>query len=101
MGDAATSLLPFLTAQLRWHKTLSRLYKPAKPPVDTFLTIGKGAKGLGTMLRGELRKRDDGAPRIDIEEFGVKKEETRRPSRPARPGNPKPVQTIFDKRVAN
>lgn len=53
------------------------------------------------MLRGELRKRDEGAPRIDIEEFGVKKEDsaTIARSRPTRPT--KPTQITFDKRVAN
>ena len=59
---------------MRWHKTLSRLYNPAKPPIDAFYTVGKGAKGLGVMSRGELRKRAEGAPRVDVKEFGVKDE---------------------------
>lgn len=77
LGDPSTSLVPFLTSQLRWHKTLSRLYTPAKPPIDAFYTVGRGAKGLGVMLRGELRKRAEGAPRVDVQEFGVREERKR------------------------
>ncbi|ORY32256.1 hypothetical protein BCR39DRAFT_523603 [Naematelia encephala] len=72
MGPAATSLIPHLTDQLRWHKTLSRLYRPVAPEVTSFKTVGRGAKGLGVMLRGELRQRPEGAADIYVEEFGVK-----------------------------
>jgi hypothetical protein len=71
-SDPAAALLPSLTKQLRWHKTLSRLYTQPFPPVDTFLSVGRGAKGLGVMLRGELRRRPEGAPQIAVAEFGVK-----------------------------
>ncbi|WVF72306.1 hypothetical protein IAT40_007119 [Kwoniella sp. CBS 6097] len=69
----SSALIPHLTAQLRWHKTLYRLYSPrlAVPEVSKFITVGKGAKGLGIMLRGETRKRPPGAGVITIEEMGV------------------------------
>ena len=68
----ATALLNHLTHQLRWHKTLSRLYSSPIPEVSSFHTVGRGAKGLGVMLRGELRKRPEGATDISVEEFGVR-----------------------------
>ncbi len=68
----STALLAHLTHQLRWHKTLSRLYTPPVPDIGSFLTVGRGAKGLGVMLRAELRKRPEGAAEIAVEEFGVK-----------------------------
>ncbi|WVQ78216.1 hypothetical protein IAT38_000299 [Cryptococcus sp. DSM 104549] len=71
IGPPATALLPHLTAQLRWHKTLTRLYSSPIPEVGKFLTVGRGAKGLGIMLRGETKRRVEGAPIIGIEEFGV------------------------------
>ncbi|OCF39868.1 hypothetical protein I317_06305 [Kwoniella heveanensis CBS 569] len=67
----STALIPHLTAQLRWHKTLYRLYSSPIPEVSKFITVGKGAKGLGIMLRGETRKRPPGAGVITIEEMGV------------------------------
>jgi hypothetical protein len=70
-GPAATALLPQLTCQLRWHKTLSRLYLPEEPAVRSFLTVGRGAKGLGIMLRGELNRRPQGSKSITVQEFGV------------------------------
>jgi len=72
IGPAAAALLPQLTQQLRWHKTLSRLYTPITPSVSAFYTVGRGAKGLGIMLKGELRKRSQGAAHIEVAEFGVK-----------------------------
>lgn len=77
MGAPARALVPSLTNQVRWHKTLSRLYTTPAPAVDSFLTVGRGAKGLGVMLRGELKKRDNGAPDIAVEEFGVRDVEIR------------------------
>ncbi|WWD15804.1 hypothetical protein CI109_100228 [Kwoniella shandongensis] len=71
IGPPSTALLPHLTNQLRWHKTLWRLYSSPIPEVGRFLTVGKGAKGLGIMLRGETKKRAEGAAPIGIEEFGV------------------------------
>ncbi|KAL7422277.1 hypothetical protein Q5752_002923 [Cryptotrichosporon argae] len=67
-----TALLAHLTSQVRWHKTLRRLYKPPVPDVNIFLTVGRGAKGLGVMLRGELKARPNGAPPVTVEEYGVK-----------------------------
>ncbi|WVR05089.1 hypothetical protein IAU60_002101 [Kwoniella sp. DSM 27419] len=67
----SVALLPHLTAQLRWHKTLYRLYSSPIPEVGHFVTVGKGAKGLGIMLRGEVRKRPEGATPIQISEIGV------------------------------
>lgn len=58
-----------LTHQLRWHKTLSRLYQPPAPEVNTFLAVGKGAKGLGVMLRGEVKKRAEG-PAVAVKDLG-------------------------------
>lgn len=69
MIDPASALMSNLTHQLRWHKTLSRLYQPPAPDVDTFLAVGKGAKGLGVMLRGEVKKRSDG-PIVRVKDFG-------------------------------
>ncbi|WWC61227.1 uncharacterized protein I303_103807 [Kwoniella dejecticola CBS 10117] len=63
------ALLPHLTAQLRWHKTLYRLYSSPIPDVSKFVTVGKGAKGLGIMLRGEIKKRPPGSSPIKIEEL--------------------------------
>ncbi|WWC69575.1 uncharacterized protein I206_103518 [Kwoniella pini CBS 10737] len=66
ISNPSFSLLPHLTAQLRWHKTLFRLYSSASsssnknsnlPKIDKFITVGKGAKGLGIMLKGEIKKR--------------------------------------------
>ncbi|WVN85241.1 uncharacterized protein L203_100386 [Cryptococcus depauperatus CBS 7841] len=71
IGPLATALLPHLTAQLRWHKTLVRLYSSPNPQIDRFITVGRGAKGLGIMLRGELKRRAQGAAPITIEEMGV------------------------------
>ncbi|KAK8869921.1 hypothetical protein IAR55_000489 [Kwoniella newhampshirensis] len=71
IGPPSSALLPHLTNQLRWHKTLWRLYSSPIPEVGRFLTVGKGAKGLGIMLRGETKKRAQGAAPIVIEEFGV------------------------------
>lgn len=71
-GPPGAALLSQLTQQLRWHKTLHRLYSNPSPPVDQFMTVGRGAKGLGIMLRGELKKRSEGAPEITVEEFGFK-----------------------------
>ncbi|KAK4686353.1 hypothetical protein P7C73_g3777, partial [Tremellales sp. Uapishka_1] len=59
-----------LTLQLRWHKTLSGLYRPEPPLVHDFRTVGRGAKGLGVMLRGEIKRLGLGET-VDIEEFGV------------------------------
>jgi hypothetical protein len=93
-GPPASALLSQLTQQLRWHKTLARLHTQPSPPVDQFLTVGRGAKGLGVMLRGELKKRPENAPPISVEEFGVKEQDVsptaRRihsSSRPVRPSN--------------
>lgn len=72
LTDPSASLLSQLSHQLRWHKTLSRLYQPPAPAVNTFLTVGRGAKGLGVMLKGELKKRSDGAGQIEVAEYGVK-----------------------------
>ncbi|WVQ98625.1 hypothetical protein IAU59_005755 [Kwoniella sp. CBS 9459] len=69
--SVSSALIPHLTAQLRWHKTLYRLYSSPVPEVSKFITVGKGAKGLGIMLRGETRKRPPGAGVIEIEEMGV------------------------------
>lgn len=77
MGNPARALLPSLTNQVRWHKTLTRLYTTPAPAVDSFMTVGRGARGLGVMLRGELKKRDSGAPDIAVEEFGVRDVEIR------------------------
>ncbi|WWC85365.1 uncharacterized protein L201_000228 [Kwoniella dendrophila CBS 6074] len=64
------ALLPHLTGQLRWHKTLYRLYCSSPlPSVSNFKTIGKGAKGLGIMLKGEIRKRQPGSLPIKIDEL--------------------------------
>lgn len=71
IGRSANVLLPHLTAQLRWRKTLSRLCGTPIPEVGKFLTVGRGAKGLGIMLRGELRGRGQNAAPIVIEEMGV------------------------------
>ncbi|KAK1924764.1 hypothetical protein DB88DRAFT_486701 [Papiliotrema laurentii] len=71
IGPCAAALAPFLTHQLRWHKTLARLYLPAVPAVSSFHTVGKGARGLGIMLRGELKRRPEGSKMITVEEFGV------------------------------
>jgi hypothetical protein len=76
-GDPAEALLPSLNNQLRWHKTLYRLYSQPTPAIDEFLSVGRGAKGLGVMLRGELKKRPEGAPPIGIAEFGVKEVDIR------------------------
>lgn len=76
MDDPAEALQPYLTSQLRWHKTLSRLYAPPVTPpiplVDQFLTVGKGARGLGVQLRGELRKLHKGSDghEVGVEEYG-------------------------------
>lgn len=76
MEDPAEALQPYLTSQLRWHKTLSRLYAPPVTPslplVDQFLTVGKGARGLGVQLRGELRKLHKGSEghEVGVEEYG-------------------------------
>ncbi|ORX39764.1 hypothetical protein BD324DRAFT_614903 [Kockovaella imperatae] len=78
MGSIRSSLLPHLTEQLRWHKTLSRLYKYPSTDIDTFHTIGRGARGLGIMLRGEIKRRYKGAEEIKVEEFGVKPGESDR-----------------------
>lgn len=92
-GPPASALLSQLTQQLRWHKTLSRLHSPVSPLVDQFLTVGRGAKGLGIMLRGEIKKRPENAPTITVEEFGVKDSETPRPQRhPGRPARPAHLQ---------
>lgn len=69
MTDPKAALLSNLTHQLRWHKTLSRLYQPPTPEVKTFLAVGKGAKGLGVMLRGEVKRRADG-PVVAVKDFG-------------------------------
>lgn len=71
--SCASALLPQLTKQLRWHKTLSRLYLPPNPSVASFHTVGRGARGLGIMLRGELRRRPE-CDNILVEEFGVSEE---------------------------
>ena len=73
--DPAEALQPYLTSQLRWHKTLSRLYAPPDitpsiPLVDKFLTVGKGARGLGVQLRGELRKLHQAGTKVGVEEYG-------------------------------
>ena len=70
--DAASALLSHLTHQLRWHKTLRQLYDSPVPQIGSFLTVGRGAKGLGVMLRGELKTRPDGAAAIGVGEFGVR-----------------------------
>ena len=76
MEDPAEALQPYLTSQLRWHKTLSRLYSPPVTPpiplVDRFLTVGKGARGLGVQLRGELRRLHKGSEghECTVEEYG-------------------------------
>jgi hypothetical protein len=76
MEDPAEALQPYLTSQLRWHKTLSRLYAPpvmpSLPLVDQFLTVGRGARGLGVQLRGELRKLHKGSEghEVGVEEYG-------------------------------
>ena len=41
------------------------------PAVSSFHTVGKGARGLGIMLRGELKRRPEGSKMITVEEFGV------------------------------
>jgi malonyl CoA-acyl carrier protein transacylase len=86
-GPPAAALVSELTHQLRWHKTLARLHSQPSPPVDEFLTVGRGAKGLGIMLRGEIKKRPENAPSIAVEEFGVanQAELPKHSSRPARP----------------
>ncbi|WVQ71541.1 hypothetical protein IAR50_001080 [Cryptococcus sp. DSM 104548] len=71
MGNSASALLPHLNSQLRWHKTLVRLYSSPVPEVGTFYTVGRGAKGLGIMLRGEVKRRLNGSAPIHIEEMGV------------------------------
>lgn len=71
-GPPGSALLAQLTQQLRWHKTLTRLHGQVSPPIDQYLTVGRGAKGLGIMLRGELKKRPEGAPPLTVEEFGYK-----------------------------
>lgn len=70
MTDPSSALLSSLGHQLRWHKTLSRLYQPPVPEVETFLAVGKGAKGLGVMLRGEVNKRPERGL-VKVEDFGV------------------------------
>ncbi|WVQ70222.1 uncharacterized protein L199_008448 [Kwoniella botswanensis] len=77
------ALLPHLTGQLRWHKTLYRLYSQPIPAVSHFQTVGKGAKGLGIMLRGEIKKRPQGSTPISISELisGDTKEEKERKDR--------------------
>jgi hypothetical protein len=75
IDDPSTALLSQLSHQLRWHKTLYRLYQPPAPAVNTFLTVGRGAKGLGVMLKGELKNRSDGAGQIQVAEYGVKEVE--------------------------
>lgn len=93
-GPPAHALCQQLTHQLRWHKTLARLHRQPAPPVDEFLTVGRGAKGLGIMLRGEIKKRLDSAPTIAVEEFGVAKEhqEVVRHSSSTRPARPPHVR---------
>jgi hypothetical protein len=74
IGTCAAALLSQLTSQLRWHKTLSRLYltpQMPQPIVSSFHTVGRGAKGLGIMLRGELKRRGEECRGIVVEEFGV------------------------------
>ncbi|BEI85388.1 hypothetical protein CcaverHIS002_0507890 [Cutaneotrichosporon cavernicola] len=73
-GPPGNALLAQLTQQLRWHKTLTRLHAQPSPPIDQFLTVGRGAKGLGIMLRGEINKRPDGAPPVTVDPFGYKDE---------------------------
>lgn len=72
VGPPAAALQTQLCHQLRWHKTLTRIYNQPSPPVDQFLTVGRGAKGLGIMLKGELKRRPEGAPPITVGEYGVK-----------------------------
>lgn len=71
IGPCATALSKNLTKQLRWHKTLSRLYTPSEPVVTSFYTVGKGARGLGITLRGEINRRPADSTLISVEEFGV------------------------------
>ena len=78
IGPIRSSLLPHLTEQLRWHKTLSRLYKYPSSDIDQFLTIGRGARGLGIMLRGELKQRPKDSEAVVVQEFGVKQGESER-----------------------
>jgi hypothetical protein len=81
MEDPSTALLSSLSHQLRWHKTLSRLAQPPTPEVGTFYAVGKGAKGLGVMLRGEVNKRPDRGL-VKVEDFGVGEVGVGRSSRP-------------------
>jgi hypothetical protein len=81
MTDPSTALLSSLSHQLRWHKTLSRLSQPPTPEVGTFLAVGKGAKGLGVMLRGEINKRPDRGL-VAVQDFGVAEVGVGRSSRP-------------------
>lgn len=75
IGPCAQALTPYLTHQQRWHKTLARLYLPSEPAVTSFHTIGKGARGLGIMLRGEINRRPETSTPISVEEFGVEVEQ--------------------------
>ena len=43
---------------------------PCIPLVDRFLTVGKGARGLGVQLRGELRKLHQAGTHVGVEEYG-------------------------------
>jgi len=81
MSDPSSALLSSLSHQLRWHKTLSRLAQPPTPEVGTFLAVGKGAKGLGVMLRGEINKRPDRGL-VTVQDFGVGEVGVGRSSRP-------------------
>lgn len=83
MADPSTTLNSSLTHQLRWHKTLSKLYQPPTPEVGAFMAVGKGAKGLGVMLRGEVRKRS-GGPSVSVKDFGFGEVETPHRSRGSR-----------------
>ncbi|TXT13780.1 hypothetical protein VHUM_01147 [Vanrija humicola] len=93
-GSPEGALLSHLTNQLRWHKTLTRIYSQPSPPVDQFLTVGRGAKGLGVMLRGELKKRPAGAPPIAVDEYGVQETHKAEVGAASRSPNTRPVRPV-------
>jgi len=81
MVNLELSLRDHLTHQVRWHKTLFQLYNSPSEnevdrPVKTFMTVGRGAKGLGIMLKSEIKRCVPHAG-IRVEEFGVGEEKAR------------------------
>ncbi|EIW69560.1 hypothetical protein M231_04403 [Tremella mesenterica] len=75
IGHLPQALETHLCSQVRWHKTLSQLCSDPLPQVGAFYTVGKGAKGLGVMLRGEIKRRVEGAPEIEVREYGREEED--------------------------